>query len=288
MSVVLQKGHPASSVLLAEGIEVLDRGGEDALKVLILNLMPTKEVTEVQLARLLGACDRKVHITWLRTQSHESTHAAPGYMETFYSVFSQVEDRYFDGFIITGAPVEHLAFQEVDYWQELCRVMEWSKTHVKSTLYICWGAQAGLYYHYGIPKHPLPEKLFGVYTHTVQKPDCPLFAGFPAQYPVPHSRHTTVLLKDVEKCPQITVLSSSQDAGLYAMMANDGREVYLTGHIEYDADTLELEYLRDKSRGLPIHVPVHYYPQDDDTQRPVLSWRDGAKKLFANWVEFYL
>ena len=194
----------------------------------------------------------------------------------------------FDGMVITGAPVEKMAFEEVDYWPELCKIMEWSKTHVHSTFHICWGAQAGLYYHYGVPKYPLPEKMFGVFPHRVDYKRSILLRGFDDEFWIPHSRHTTVYRDDIEKIPGLKVLASSEEAGVYAVASKEGRHIFVTGHSEYDADTLEREYLRDKNQGLPIKVPVNYYPNDDDTQAPIVRWRGHAHLLFSNWLNYFV
>ena len=284
MAIILPQGLPAVETLRSEGVPVVSQA-DACLHILVLNLMPTKVVTETQLARVLASGKPTVSMELLRTGTHQATHVSQEHMDTFYKTLEQVQHRQFDGLIITGAPVEHLEFEQVDYWQELCRVIHWSRTHVRSTLYICWGAQAGLYYNFGIPKAPLPEKLFGIYPHTADGVGAKLLLGMEAGFPVPHSRHTTIHRAEVEKVPQVKILASSHQAGVYAM--ESGRDVYLTGHIEYDPDTLEREYLRDKSQGLPIHVPVNYYPGDDPTQKPMFTWHESAKTLFANWLEHY-
>ena len=209
-------------------------------------------------------------------------------MLAFYKSFDEVKHRNFDGLIITGAPVENLAFEEVDYWPELCTIMEWSKTHVHSTLHICWGAQAGLYYHYGIPKIPLPQKLFGVFLHTVEDPNFILFRGFDDQFWVPHSRNTTVLREDVEQVPELKVLASSPEAGIYAVKTDQGRQIFVMGHSEYDRDTLKREYLRDVAAGVPIQLPRHYFPQDDTARTPVVNWRSCANLFYSNWLNYFV
>ncbi|MBQ5608115.1 MAG: homoserine O-succinyltransferase, partial [Oscillospiraceae bacterium] len=206
----------------------------------------------------------------------------------FYKTFDELKDRKFDGMVITGAPVENMVFEEVDYWPELCEIMQWSTTHVHSTFHICWGAQAGLYYHYGINKHPLDKKLFGVFEHMKDYPLSMLLRGFDDTFWVPHSRHTTVLREDIEAVPGLKILASSKEAGVYAVMSKRGRHIFVTGHSEYDADTLEKEYLRDKNLGLPIAVPKNYYPNDDDSQRPVVRWRSNANLLFSNWLNYFV
>ena len=207
---------------------------------------------------------------------------------TFYKTFKDLKDRKFDGMIITGAPVEQMPFEDVNYWKELCEIMEWSKTNVHSTFHICWGAQAALYYHYGVNKHPLPEKLFGVYPHRADYKQAILLRGFDDEFWAPHSRHTTIRREDVEKIPDMKILASSEEAGVYIMMTKEGRQIFVTGHSEYDADTLEREYLRDKYQGLPIHVPVNYYPNDDDSQAPIVRWRGHGHLLFSNWLNYFV
>ena len=218
--------------------------------------------------------------------SHESRNTSREHMESFYKTFSEIKDRNFDGMIITGAPVEHLAFEEVEYWKELCEIMEWSKKHVHSTFHICWGAQAGLYYHFGIPKRQLDKKLFGVFAHRAEREHYILLRGFDDVFMVPHSRHTTVDREEVEKHPELKILASSEEAGIYAMSTENGKQVFITGHSEYDPRTLEKEYLRDKAAGLPIEVPKNYYPGDDDTKPPRVTWRGHAHLLYANWLNY--
>ena len=227
---------------------------------------------------------------YLYTKDHKKMvpPASMSKLMTFYKTFDELKDRKFDGMVITGAPVEQMPFEEVDYWPELCRIMEWSKTHVHSTFHICWGAQAGLYYHYGIQKHPLPRKLFGIYPHHADYKRAILLRGFDDVFWIPHSRHTTVDRADIEKIPGLKILASSEQAGVYAVMSKEGRQIFVTGHVEYDADTLEREYLRDKNQGLPIQVPENYYPQDDDTQPPVVCWRGHAHLLFSNWLNYFV
>ncbi len=258
------------------------------LQVLLLNLMPTKIETETQLARLLGNTPLQVELELMQTASHEAKNAPPEHMLKFYATFDDVKDRNFDGMIITGAPVEKLPFEEVEYWPELCRIMEWSKTHVHSTFHICWGAQAALYYHYGIPKHLLPEKLSGIYEHRVERRSSMLLRGFDDVFLAPHSRHTTVLREDVEKCAKLRILASSEKAGVYVMMTDGGRQVFITGHSEYDADTLKKEYLRDKGLGLAPRIPERYFPDDDDTRAPLVTWRSHASLLYQNWLNYYV
>ena len=258
------------------------------LKILILNLMPKKIETETQLARLLGNTPLQVEMELIHTKSHESKNVAQEHLLAFYKTFDEVKHRKFDGLIITGAPVEHLPFEEVEYWQELCEIMEWSKTHVHSTFHICWGAQAGLYYHYGIQKQPMSEKMFGVFPHVVEHKPSILFRGFDETFMVPQSRHTTVLREDIEKVKELKILSSSPISGVYAVSTKNGRQIFITGHSEYDADTLKAEYLRDLSQGKPIHVPENYFPNDDETQPPMVSWRAHANLLYSNWLNYFV
>ena len=258
------------------------------LKILILNLMPTKIDTETQLSRLLGNSPLQVEIELIHTESHKAKNVSEDHLLAFYKQFSDVRDRYFDGMIITGAPVEKMEFEEVDYWGELCEIMEWSKTHVHSTLHICWGAQAGLYYHYGIKKKPLSEKLSGVYPHTVDYKRSILFRGFDDVFYVPHSRYTTVDRSDVEAVWDLRILASSEQAGVYAITTRKGRQIFLTGHSEYDPDTLNKEYTRDKNLGINPKIPENYFPGDDDTKKPLATWRGHATLLFTNWLNYFV
>jgi len=293
MPIKIPNDLPARAVLQGENIFVMDERravSQDIrpLEILILNLMPTKIETETQFARLLGNTPLQVHLEFLQTKSHKATHVSEDHIFAFYKTFEEIRHRHYDGMIITGAPVEHLAFEEVNYWSELCEIMEWSKTHIYSTLHICWGAQAGLYYHYGIPKHPLPQKMFGVFPHQVEKKHPILFRGFDDTFMVPHSRHTTILREDVEKVPELKIAASSPEAGIFAIFTEGGRQVFFTGHAEYDPDTLLKEYLRDKNLGKPISVPKNYFPNDDDTQPPMVTWRSYAHLLFSNWLNYFV
>ena len=258
------------------------------LRILVLNLMPTKIVTETQLARVLGNTPLQVEMELLKTSTHTAKNTAPEHMLAFYKTFDQVRDQRFDGMVITGAPVENMPFEEVSYWAELCEIMEWSKTHVTSTLHICWGAQAGLYYHYGIDKVPLPEKMFGIFPHKVTHTGSILFRGFDDEFMVPHSRHTTVKREDVAAVKSLKILAESEVAGLFAVSTDKGRQIFIMGHAEYDADTLAKEYFRDKDLGLPIHVPVNYFPGDDDTKTPRVTWRSSANLLYSNWLNYFV
>ena len=258
------------------------------LKILILNLMPKKIETETQLSRLLGNSPLQVEIELIHTRSHESKNTSQAHMLSFYKVFDDIKNETFDGMIITGAPVEHLEFEEVEYWNELCEIMEWSKTHVWSTFHICWGAQAALYYHYGIKKYKLDKKLFGVFKHKADYKRAILLRGFDDEFYVPHSRHTTVKREDVEKIPELKILASSDEAGLYAVMTPQGRQIFITGHSEYDGDTLMHEYLRDITLGRDIDLPKNYFPDDDPTKEPIVNWRSHANLLYSNWLNYFV
>ncbi len=258
------------------------------LQILLLNLMPTKIDTEIQLSRLLGNTPLHVELTLIHTKSHESKNTAPEHLLSFYKTFDDVKLKNFDGMVITGAPVEKMEFENVEYWQELCEIMEWTKTHVHSTFHICWAAQAALYYHYGIPKYPLEKKLFGVFEHEVEYKRSILFRGFDDSFYVPHSRHTTVRREDIEKVPELRILASSKQAGVYAVSTNRGKQIFITGHSEYDGETLKKEYVRDKTAGKPIELPFNYFPGDDDTKNPPVTWRAHANLLYSNWLNYFV
>ena len=293
MPIRIPNDLPAADVLQQENIFVMNQnraGSQDIrpLEIVLLNLMPTKVVTETQLSRLLGNTPLQVNLSLMHTTSHQSKNTPQDHLLSFYKDFGDLKHRKFDGMVITGAPVEQLPFEEVDYWQELCQIMEWSKTNVHSTLHICWGAQAGLYYHYGIPKYDLDKKLFGVFPHHADYKRSILLRGFDDTFYAPHSRHTTVLREDIEKCPELRILASSREAGVYAVMTKHGKQIFVMGHGEYDPDTLDREYRRDKALGLPISVPAHYYPDDDDTREPLVTWRGHANLLFSNWLNYFV
>ena len=293
MPLIIPRELPAFAELSKENVFVMHRErarNQDIrpLRILILNLMPTKIVTETQLARLLANSPLQVQLTFLQTATHSTTHTPPEHMQAFYKTFDEVRHQRFDGLIITGAPVEQMEFEQVEYWDELCAVMEWSKTNVHSTFHICWGAQAGLYYHYGIKKYPLEKKLFGVFPHTVERRSSMLLRGFDDEFMVPHSRHTTVRREDIEAVPGLKILASSPEAGVYAISTEGGRQIFITGHSEYDRDTLKNEYLRDKNAGLPIDVPKNYFPNDDDTLEPRVTWRGHANLIYSNWLNYYV
>ncbi len=284
---------PAAGTLQQENIFVMPQNRaitQDIrpLEIVLLNLMPTKIETETQLSRLLGNTPLQVNLELMHTSSHKSKNVSQEHLLSFYKSFDELKDRKFDGMVITGAPVELMDFEDVDYWQELCKIMEWSKTHVHSTFHICWGAQAGLYYHYGIGKQRLPEKLFGVFSHRVEYKRSILLRGFDDKFWVPHSRHTTVSRADIEAIPELKILASSEKAGVYAVANKGGRQIFVTGHSEYDPETLKTEYLRDKNQGLPIAVPENYFPNDDDTCEPLVRWRGHANLLFSNWLNYFV
>ncbi len=258
------------------------------LKILLLNLMPKKIETETQLSRLLGNSPLQVELELIHTKSHQSKNTPQEHMLAFYKTFDDVKHRTFDGMIITGAPVEQMPFEEVEYWEELCEIMEWTKTHVHSTFHICWGAQAGLYYHFGIDKKPLDEKMFGIFPHTVDYKHPILFRGFDDVFMVPHSRHTTVDIEDVKKCKEIKILSTSKEAGVYAMATKEGKQIFITGHSEYDANTLANEYFRDLNAGKPIKIPVNYFPDDNPEKAPLVTWRSHANLLYSNWLNYFV
>ena len=258
------------------------------LRILALNLMPTKIATETQLARLLANSPLQVQLTLLHTASHEATHVPGGHMEAFYKTFDEVCGQRFDGMIITGAPVEQLPFEAVDYWPELCRILEFSKTNVFSTLHVCWGAQAALYHHFGIEKELLPQKMFGVFQHRVLRPANPLVRGFDEVFWAPHSRHTGVRRNQVDACGALRVLAESEEAGIYLMSTESGRQIFVTGHPEYEKFTLDAEYRRDAAKGLPIGLPKNYYPQDDPAREPLYRWRAHAFLLYTNWLNYYV
>ena len=292
MPIKIPNALPATETLESENIFVITETRaitQDIrpLKILILNLMPTKVTTETQLARLLGNTPLQVEMELVKT-SHIPKNTSEEHMLAFYKTFDEVRGKRFDGMVITGAPVEKLEFEEVEYWDELCEIMEWSKTHVTSTFHICWGAQAGLYYHFGINKQPLDKKMFGVFRHKVDYKRSILFRGFDDTFLVPHSRHTTVRREDIEADSRLRILASSEEAGVYAVIADHGRQIFIMGHSEYDADTLKKEYVRDKTAGLDIDVPVNYFPTDDDTKEPLVTWRSSANLLYSNWLNYFV
>lgn len=293
MPIIIREDLPAYKVLVDENIFIIndthaERQDIRALKIAILNLMPNKIETEIQLLRLLGNTSLQVEIELIQTESHDAKNISKEYLTKFYKNFEEVKDRKFDGLIITGAPVEKLPFEEVDYWPELCEIMEWSKTNVYSVLHICWGAQAGLYYHFGIPKYELSEKRFGLFTHIANDKEHTLLRGFDDTFLIPHSRHTEIRREDFEKVSDLEILASSDEAGIGIIADKTGRQLFVTGHLEYDTLTLHNEYVRDISKGLPIELPKHYYPNDDLDATPYHNWRAHANLLFSNWLNYYV
>ncbi|OFH99522.1 homoserine O-succinyltransferase [Clostridium acetireducens DSM 10703] len=293
MPIIIEKNLPASKILTNENIFVMHRKRaltQDIrpLKIAILNLMPTKIETETQLLRLLGNIPLQVEITLLHTESHESKNTSKEHLVTFYKNFRDVKNEKFDGMVITGAPVEKIDFEEVEYWEELKEIMEYTKTNVTSTLHICWGAQAALYYHYGIPKHDLKEKMFGVFPHKVNNKKCKLLRGFDDKFYAPHSRHTEVRKEDVLKNKNIKILAESDTSGVYICGANSGKQIFVMGHCEYDEDTLEKEYKRDIDKGLKISVPKNYFLNDNPKNEIVVLWRGHGNLLFSNWLNYYV
>jgi homoserine O-succinyltransferase len=284
---------PATSVLEGENIFVMTEYRalhQDIrpLNLLILNLMPTKIVTETQLLRKLSNTPLQIHVQLLQTSSHTAQNTDSAHLRSFYTTFDQVKSSQYDGMIITGAPVENLEFEDVDYWRELCAIMEWTRTHVHSTFHICWGAQAGLYYHYGIPKRSLPKKLFGIYEHTIIRKKSPLFRGFDDRFYAPHSRYTEVALEDIAAKPELELLALSDEAGVFGVKSADNRRFFIFAHPEYDPDTLAQEYFRDVARGLDIAVPAHYFPGDDPSLAPIVNWRSAGQLLYTNWLNYYV
>jgi homoserine O-succinyltransferase/O-acetyltransferase len=293
MPIKIPEKLPAGAILLKENIAVIynswaERQDIRPLKIAVLNLMPTKEITETQILRMLSNTALQVEIALIQTASHKSKNISLEYLSAFYKSFDQVKHEKFDGLIITGAPVETMPFEEVNYWDELCEIMKWSKTNVYSTLHICWGAQAGLYYHYGIKKYPLEKKLFGVFAHELNKPDHELVRGFDDIFYAPHSRYTEVRKTDIDLQPDLEILASSPEVGVHIVASKRMRQFFITGHSEYDYDTLAREYFRDKNKGLDIVVPVNYFPEDNPDKTPRNMWRSHGHLLFSNWLNHFV
>lgn len=292
MPIYTKAGLPANEILRKEKIQILEElEGKDNSKILqiaILNLMPLKEDTELQLLRKLSTARKNIKITFVNVTSYISKTTAPEHMQRFYSTFEEIKDRYFDGLIITGAPVEQMDFEEVVYWNELTKIMEWSETHAKSTLHICWGAQAGLYYHYGINKHLIDNKMFGIFNHKIDDKNSKILFGFEDGFKAPHSRHTTIYKEDIEKVPGLEVVSESDTAGVFIVENKERNQLFVTGHLEYAMDTLDKEYKRDLAKGLKIQMPENYYLGNNPNENPVFSWKENGDKLYSNWVNFYL
>lgn len=293
MPIIVPDGLPAKAILDSERTFALEenvaqRQDIRPLNVLLLNLMPKKIETETQIMRKLSNTPLQIEVELLHTISHESRNVSQEHLKTFYRSFDQVKDNRYDGMIITGAPVEKIDFEQVDYWPELCEIMDFSETNVYSTLHVCWGAQAGLYYHYGIRKQLLNEKMFGVFEHRVTRPSNPLVRGFDEVFYAPHSRHTGISREDVLNCKALRILAESDEAGPFLMSTENGRQIFVTGHPEYDKYTLDAEYKRDVAKGLPIAVPKNYYPEDDPAQPPLFRWRAHAHLLYENWLNYYV
>jgi homoserine O-succinyltransferase len=293
MPLTLPDKLPAIDLLKKENIFVMDTTRATTqdirpLRIAILNLMPLKITTETDLVRLLSNSPLQIELSFMKVKSHTSKNTPIEHMQAFYTDFENMRDQNYDGFIITGAPVEHLEFEQVGYWEEMTEIFEWARHHVTSTLYICWAAQAGLYHHYGIPKYPLEKKMFGIFKHVMSNPELPIFRGFDDEFYIPHSRHTEIRREDIERRPELSILAESDESGVYMVMAREGREFFLTGHSEYSPLTLDTEYRRDLSKGLPIEIPQHYYRNDDPSQPPLVRWRGHANLLFNNWLNYYV
>ena len=293
MPIKTQSDLPAKEILENENIFVMDENRAmhqniRPLQICILNLMPVKQETELQLLRALSNSPLQVDITFVAMDTHVSLNTSGNHLNKFYTKYQDIKDNRYDGLIITGAPVEQLEYEEVDYWEELCEIMEWSKTNVTSTFHICWGAQAGLYYHFGLPKSMLPQKMFGVFEHQVMERKIPLVRGFDDYFMAPHSRYTTVDAKLIHACEDLVVLAESEEAEILLVMTKDGKQIFVMGHLEYDRVTLQKEYERDVNKGLEIEVPKNYFPQDDPTQRPHLQWRAHCNNLYSNWLNYYV
>lgn len=293
MPLIIPQELPAYQTLGNENIFVMHRERATSqhirpLRILILNLMPTKITTETQMARLLANSPLQVQLTLLQSSTHSATHVSAEHLSAFYKTFDEIKDERFDGMIITGAPVEIIPFEEVDYWDELCKIMDYSKTNVYSTVHVCWGAQAALYYHFGVRKELYSKKVFGVFEHRVTRPANPLMRGFDEVFYAPHSRHSGVVRSDVDACSELRILAESSEAGIFLMSTENGRQIFVTGHPEYDKYTLDSEYRRDLDKGLPIHIPVNYYPDDDPGKEPLFRWRAHAHLLYSNWLNYYV
>ena len=293
MPIKIQSDLPAKEILENENIFVMDENRamhQDIrpLQIAILNIMPVKQDTELQLLRALSNTPLQVDVTFLNVKNHISKNTPADHLNKFYCTIDDVRNRKFDGMIITGAPVEDITFEEVDYWEEMCDIMDWAETHVTSTLHICWGAQAGLYHYYGIDKQKLPQKLFGIYEHKVANRKIPLVRGFDDVFLAPHSRHTETPREAIHACPDLTVLAESEAAGVFLAIAEDGKKIFVNGHPEYDRYTLQNEYFRDLNKGLPIQVPYNYYPDDDPSNKPLLQWRSHSNNLYSNWLNYYV
>ena len=292
MPIYTKAGLPVNEILRKEKIQILEelegKENNNILQVAILNLMPLKEDTELQLLRKLSTSGKNIKVTFVNVISYISKTTAPEHMERFYSTFEEIKDKNFDGLIITGAPVEQMKFEDVIYWNELTKIMKWSETHAKSTLHICWGAQAGLYYHYGIDKHLIDDKMFGIFNHKIDDKNSKIMTGFEDGFKAPHSRHTTIYKSDIEKVPELEVISESDKAGIFIVEDKSKNQLFVTGHLEYAADTLDKEYKRDLSKGLKINLPENYYQDNNPLEKPIFSWENNGNKLYSNWVNYYV
>ena len=292
MPIITKKGLPVNEILREEKIQILEELVDDAdsniIQIAILNLMPLKEDTELQLLRKLATAKKSIKVTFFNVISYMGKNTNPEHIKKFYSTFEELKDKQFDGLIITGAPVEQMDFEQVTYWNELTRIIEWSKTNVGSTLYICWGAQAGLYYHYGINKELMDDKRFGVFEHVIDDKQSKLMTGFMDGFKAPHSRHTTVEKEEIQRHPELTIVSESDEAGVFIVENKKAHQIFVTGHLEYAVDTLDKEYKRDLSKGLKIEMPKHYYVEDNPEKGPEFSWKENGDKLYSNWVNYYL
>ena len=293
MPIRTQNDLPAKEILEQENIFVMDENRSThqdirPISIVIVNLMPLKEDTELQILRALSNTPIQVDVSFVACATHESTHTSMSHLNKFYQTFDEIKHHNFDGLIITGAPVEQMEYEQVDYWDEICQIMEWSKNHVTSTLHLCWGAQAGLYYHYGIQKRMLPKKKFGVFEHKVLNRKVPIVRGFDDVFMAPHSRHTEVAKEDIEADERLTILAESEEAGVFLVLAEDGKQIFVMGHPEYDRLTLRNEYYRDKEKGLSIEIPKNYFPDDDDSKKPLLTWRAVSNCLYSNWLNYYV
>lgn len=296
MPIITRTGLPVNEILRREQIQILEEletkensdESSELLQIAILNLMPLKEDTELQLLRKLSTSGKNIKITFINVISYISKTTAPEHMKRFYSTFEDIKEKYFDGLIITGAPVEQMDFEDVAYWNELTQIMDWSETHVKSTLHICWGAQAGLYYHYGIDKHILNNKMFGVFNHKIDDKNSKILFGFEDGFKAPHSRHTTISKEDIEKNPKLNIVSESDEAGVFIVENEDKNQIFITGHLEYACDTLNNEYKRDLAKGLTIQIPENYYPENNPEKSPIYSWKENGDKVYSNWINYYV
>ncbi len=293
MPIKIDNNLPAKKILQGENIFIMDENRAThqdirPLQIIILNLMPLKQQTETQILRMLSNSPLQLEITLLNPKTYQSKNTSADHLLAFYTTFEEIKGRKFDGMIITGAPIEQMDFEEVAYWKELTEIMEWTKHNVTSTFHICWGAQAGLYYHYGVKKEALPQKMFGIFKHTIAVDHVPLLRGFDDEFLVPHSRHTTVSREDIINNPNLELITESEESGVYIVVSKDEKQIFVTGHSEYDADTLMQEYFRDKDKGLPIEIPKNYFPNDNEKAKPPSTWRSHAHLLYSNWLNYYV